>query len=225
MDYEGIETLLGHSFKDKKLLKKALTHPSLVKDANAELRSYERLEFFGDAVLGLIIAEFLWRRFSDEAEGGLAKRHSVLVSGKMLAVIGAELNIGQYIFMTGGEEHAGGRVNKTNMENVLEALLGALYLDGGLEVATKFVSRHWFDHAVEMTDAPQDPKTQLQEWLQGNGCALPAYVVVNTEGPMHAPVFTVEVKVEGYEIVQGEGMSKKLAERDAATHLLTQIFD
>lgn len=221
---EQAEAIVGHVFADKQLLEKALTHPSMSKSALA-LRSYERLEFLGDAVLGLVMAEFLWRNFPDEQEGGLAKRLSVLVSGAVLADIGEELNIGDVIIMTSAEASAGGRSNRANLENVIEALIGALYLDGGVDVAESFIRTYWFPRAKDMTEPPQDPKTQLQELAQGNGKPLPSYTVVESVGPPHSPTFTVQLEVEGYAPVVAKGASKKNAEREAAILLLTQIED
>ncbi|MCD6035674.1 MAG: rnc [Rickettsiales bacterium] len=223
---DSLFSLLGHRFHNLLLLKEALVHPSVTQGtsrSSTALGSYERFEFLGDAVLGLLMAEFLLEHFPEENEGALAKRHAALVCGEMLASIAREIGIADYIVMAAGEEATGGRGNATNLENVLEALIGALYLDGGLEAAKRFVFRYWNARAIEMKEPPKDPKTALQEWAQGRGKPLPIYTTRDTQGPSHAPLFTIEVAVEGFAPISAQGTSKRLAEREAALRLLALV--
>ncbi|MBL0318720.1 MAG: ribonuclease III [Alphaproteobacteria bacterium] len=222
---ETIQKHLGYTFKDSSLLQESLTHPSLKGKATEEtiVVHYERLEFLGDAVLGLVIAENLIRRYPDENEGGLAKRHSALVCGATLARIAQGLDVGNFIVMTHGERISGGESNKANLEDALEAIIGAIYLDGGLEPAKTFIEFHWQPLMDVMIAPPRDPKTALQEWAQKRGKPIPQYVMIHQEGPAHAPDFTVEVRVEGMKSVRANGSSKRLAERDAAAALLGMI--
>lgn len=220
-----IEKILGYCFKNSLLLEEALTHPSVSRE-HPELGhvfNYERLEFLGDAVLGLVIAECLLDKYPEEKEGALAKRQAGLVKGESVASIAERLDIGQHINMTPGEESMGGRKNKNNIENALEALIGAIYQDSGLEPAKSFILEHWSGLIDEMIEPPKDPKTALQEWAQGKGLPIPLYKTVDTAGPSHAPSFTVEVIVEGVEVVQSSGDSKKKAEKEAASILLEKI--
>lgn len=221
----GIEVLLGYNFKNKLLLDEALTHPSSSKQnpENGTVFNYERLEFLGDSVLGLVIAEILIIKFPQEKEGNLAKRQSALVRGETLAFIAEKLQIGQYIKMAQGEESSGGRSNKSNIENALEAIIGAIYLDSGLPEAAEFIHKHWDNIIETMSEPPKDPKTTLQEWSQGRGLSIPQYEVLETTGPSHDPRFKVSVKVEGYEPSIAEGDSKKKAEKIAAADFLKKI--
>lgn len=222
---EKVQERLGYHFADIHLLQEALTHPS-VKGKTSENLSfdhYERFEFLGDAVLGLVIAEALIRKYPDESEGSLAKRHAGLVCGETLTRISADLGIGQFLMMTFGERQAGGGINKANLENALEALIGGIYLDSGLESARQFINRHWQTAIETMKFPPLDPKTNLQEWAQKRGKAIPQYVLISQDGPPHSPVFTMEVRVEGLSPAQASGLSKRLAEREAAAQLLGKI--
>jgi len=208
----------GYKFKKDALLKEALSHPSLGGD-----KSYERLEFLGDAVLGLIISEMLYKNFPDDEEGHLAKKRAALVCGESLAKIAREINLGEHILMNAGEENANGRDNSANLENVLEALAGAIYLDGGLKAAQNLIEKYFSKLLTEMPEAPKDPKTELQEWAQARGLPIPDYNIIEQQGPAHAPLFKVEVSVEGHGKASAEGNSKKMAEREAAKLLLEKI--
>lgn len=216
-----MEDKLDYEFKDKALLTKALTHPSYASENST--KSYERLEFLGDSVLGLIISELLFEKFPDEQEGELARRRSALVCGSTLSKVAKTFNLGMDILMGTGEEANGGRDNDANLENTLEAIIGAIYLDGGLDPAKKYVLSHFSELTHSMTEPPKDAKTSLQEWAQGRGLPLPEYITVCIEGPSHAPDFTVEVTVEDNGVGIGNGSSKKRAEREAARHLFEQI--
>ena len=220
-DLQTLETLLGYEFRDKKLLQLALTHRSLVRE-NGE-GSNQRLEFLGDSVLGVIIADMLYHLFPNEAEGDLSKRLVSLVNGEQLAAIAKVMTLDTYMQMSGGEEEQGGRVNPSNLEDACEALLGALYLDGGLDAARGVVERFWQAQASAMKAPPKDAKTALQEWAQGRGLPLPDYVLISSEGPSHAPVFVVELQVKGVTPVRAEAGVKKQAERLAAEKMLAVL--
>lgn len=208
---------LGYQFRNEALLRMALTHRSLGEGHN------QRLEFLGDSVLGLLIAELLYELFPAEAEGDLSRRLVSLVNGEQLARIGVALGLGPLIAMSQSEEDQGGRENRSNLEDACEALLGAVYLDGGLEAARGIITRFWKPLAVEMLSPPKDPKTALQEWAQARGLKLPAYVVLSADGPSHAPQFVIEVRVDGCDPQRAEAGNKKLAERLAAQAMLAAI--
>ena len=220
-----IEKLLGYKFTNKKLLDEALTHPSISmqKAESDAIFNYERLEFLGDAVLALVVAELLVNKYPTEREGALAKRHSGLVHGEALAIIAEGLGIAEYIMMTSGEAASGGRQNRSNMENTLEAIIGAIYMDGGIEAGKTFISKHWAKAIEEMIEPPKDAKTSLQEWAQGRGLPIPVYEVITTSGPAHEPHFVVRVTVVGFDPVESAGGSKKKAEKSAAEILLESL--
>lgn len=212
---QSIEEILQYRFKDRGLLTLALTH------ASAEgADSYERLEFLGDRVLGLIMADALYTCFPAEDEGGLAKRHSALVQGRTLAGIAAMNDLAGHIVMAGTERAAD---NENILSDVMESLIGAVYLDGGLEAARTLVLRLWGDNVQNLETAPQDPKTELQEWAQGRGLPLPKYDLVSKEGPDHAPQFIMEVNVQGYPSVRADGPSRRQAEKTAARIMLRAL--
>lgn len=218
------ELALGYIFKNKALLEEALTHPSVsYKNAQNIIVNYERLEFLGDAVLGLVIAELLIHAYPEEDEGALAKRQAALVRGEALARIAASMNISQYIRMAEGEEAMGGRVNPRTMENALEAVIGAMYQDGGLDIAKEFIMRHWGPLVTLMGMPPKDAKTALQEWAQSKGYPIPVYEVTQTDGPAHAPMFTVRLQLPGAMPTEAKGESKKKAEKEAAKQMLDQL--
>jgi ribonuclease-3 len=214
---------LGHPFDHPELLVEALTHPSARTRRGVPKRGYERLEFLGDRVLGLIIAELLWRRFPDEAEGALTRRHTSLVRRETLTSIAKEIGLGAHIVLSSGEEAAGARGNPSVLADVCEAVIAALYLDGGLAAARAFVERWWEQRLTKLGAPPRDPKTALQEWAQARGRALPAYRTVATEGPAHRRTFTVTVTVEGLPPASASGSSKRAAEAAAAAAALATL--
>ena len=214
-----IEKIISVDFNDKSLIKQALTHPSLSKKGP----NYERLEFLGDHVLGLVISEKLFEKFPDEAEGNLTKRLAGLICGETLVKVASNLNLGEYIQMAQSEASSGGRTNKANLENAMEALIGAIYLDKGIEVAREFISHNWDNLIDTMVEPPKDAKSALQEWAQGNGFPLPEYEVVSIEGPPHAPIFEVKVTVEGQKPAFGNGTSKRAAEQEAAARMIAKL--
>ena len=212
----NLENALGHQFRRNELLRQALTHSSASSvDGQPSL---ERLEFLGDRVLALAIASALLRRFPDEEEGALARRLSSLVSGESLVRIANELEISHHIRVELGVTKD--RIPNSILEDACEALIGAVYLDGGFTVAADLIERLWTP--LITVDPPSDAKTELQEWVQARGTKLPIYKTVAAEGPPHAPVFTVEAVIDGFEPVQSSASSKRGAERAAAVVLLAR---
>jgi ribonuclease III len=236
VDRAGLEALLGHRFADPSLLAEALTHASAASgggrrgrrrgDAGADpakRRSYERLEFLGDRVLGLVIAHALIRRFPDDAEGDLTHRQVALVRQATLAAVGERLGLGRWLEVDRGEDESGGRGRPALLADCCEAVIGALYLDGGLEAARGFVERAWEPFLLGVATPPRDAKMALQEWAQARGIGPPAYRVAAEEGPAHAPRFTVEASLPGRPPTRAEGASKREAERAAARLLLDLV--
>ena len=226
MDFEKIYLKIGYSFKDKALLENALTHPSMISEQVAKklkVQSYERLEFLGDAVLGLVISEMLMENYSHESEGDLSSRKTFLVCGKALSEIAEELEIAEFIVMSRGEEAHGGRSNMRNLENIVEALVGAIYLDGGLEAAKVFINKNWNDRVRAQKKPPKELKTHLQELSQKHYSCIPKYNLIAKSGADHSPKFKVSVEVDGLKPFNGEGASKKEAEKDAAKKMVEYI--
>ena len=221
ISHADLEADLAHRFNDSTLLEAALTHASAASAAS----TYERLEFLGDRVLGLLIADFLMRRHPDENEGDLARRFAALVDRNSLAEIAEQLNMGAYLRLSTGEEAAGIRHNASVLADVMEAVIGAIYRDGGLEAAKPIVERLWLPLADRDLVPPMDVKTELQELVQRKGGALPLYREISRSGPDHQPVFTVEVAVDGAAPARGQGASKRAAERVAAGALLSSLLE
>lgn len=213
-----LQQRLNHNFTRQDLLQAAMTHASTGADTN-----YERLEFLGDRVLGIVMAELLYNAFPHEAEGDLAKRHAVLVQGELLAIIAREINLGEALILSDGERGAGGADNDNMLADGFEALIGALYLDAGLAPCQQLIKTLWGDRVNILSAPPQDPKTALQEWAQGRGLPLPTYEVAKREGPDHAPVFTMRVTVQGFPAAEADGASRRAAEKDAARILLERL--
>lgn len=219
------EAAIGHRFEQPELLDRALTHRSFrAVDSGAEYN--EQLEFLGDAVLGLLLGEFLVRRFPDWSEGALSKTRAKLASSHSLAGVGRRLEIGRYLRLGPGEEKTGGRQKRTLLANTYEALVAALYLDGGLEAAGSFVRKSLVEPALVRppeTFTASDHKSALQEWLQARGMRLAAYRVVAETGPDHAKTFLVEVEAGGRALARSEGATKKEAEQAAAARALERL--
>lgn len=213
-----LESRLGYTYKDRAFLEQALTHSSRSGTTNNE-----RIEFLGDRVLNLVIAENLFHRFPDESEGNLAKRHSALVQGRMLAIVGGIIGLGEFLNLSDAERQSGGAANENILSDAMEATLGSIFLDGGLDVAREVILRLWGDNITTLTEAHQDPKTELQELVQSRGLPLPEYEIVSKSGPDHAPRFEVEVRVRGYDPVVAEGPSRRHGEKAAATRMLAQL--
>jgi ribonuclease-3 len=167
----------------------------------------------------------LLERFPREDEGAIARRQTALVRRETLARVAEEIGLGEHIVMTRGEEETGGRTNPTLLADCCEAVIAAIYRDGGLEAARGFVHRYWRELVEEMAQPPLDAKTALQEWAQGRGLALPKYRETGREGPDHAPRFTVEAALDGFEPARAEGASKRAAEQAAAQALLDRLDD
>jgi len=219
---QPFELILGHAFKRPALLKEAMTHRSALQGHSRTHGSNERLEFIGDRVLGLAMAEWLAERFPREQEGELGRRLAHLVSQPVLATVAEEMGLAAALSVAPGEARAGVAQRATVLADALEAALGALYLDAGLEVARDFVRRAWNDAMIGQAEPPKDAKTGLQEWAQKRGLELPAYGVTGRSGPPHAPEFTVTVCV-GEAAETGSGGSKRAAEQRAAEALLARL--
>lgn len=220
-DFSELEDRLGRRFNDETLLQRALTHSSL-SGGKHTVRDLERLEFLGDRVLGLMTAEELWRRFPDFEEGQLAPRLNSLVRKETCAKAAMHFDVGRYILMSEWEEESGGRKKKAILGDVMEALLGALYIDGGLEAARAVFDRFWVPNLEDLSKYHRDAKTSLQEWTQQRKLGAPDYVVIEAEGPAHEPAFTVEVRVKGMKPARGEGRSKRAAQMTAARAFLVR---
>jgi ribonuclease III len=214
-----LEAVLQYCFTDRHRLELSLTHSSLKQSKSDP--SYERLEFLGDRILGLVIAELLLEEFPTAAEGKLAPRLATLVSGATLADVARSIDLGSYILMTEGEANAGTNTRKSVLADCCEAVIGAIYLDGGLDAAGTFIRRAWGEAMRDVE--PRVAKTELQEWLQGRGLPLPEYTVVERTGPSHNPEFTVELSVSGQSAVRATGASKRAAELIAAQKMLEKI--
>jgi len=218
----ALEEKLSHRFKDRYLLACALTHPSAVK---GNIRSNQRLEFLGDRVLGLAVADMLYTQYSRESEGALARRFSALVRREALERIARQLNIGEYLILGKGEDESGGRENSANLADACEAVIGALFVDGGYKVAADFVREYWSAPMAEDKNPPRDSKTTLQEWAQENYGVLPSYHLTGQQGPAHAPQFEIEARVGDMPGAVASGGSKQAAEQAAAKQLLQRIVD
>ncbi|MEQ8736462.1 MAG: ribonuclease III [Rhodospirillaceae bacterium] len=224
-DRSPLDDSLLHRFRTPALRDLALTHRSATVDSAAVVPEVtnERLEFLGDRVLGLSVADLLYTNFPHEPEGNLARRLATLVSRETLAKVAASLNLQNYIEVGGGGED---QAQKTDSiaANACEALIGAIYLDAGFDEAKRVVVNHWQAHMEAAVTAPKDAKTTLQELVQGQGLPLPVYTLLERTGPAHAPEFTMTVHVEGYDRVQGVGASKRIATQAAAEAMLRVIL-
>ncbi|MGD9868925.1 MAG: ribonuclease III [Hyphomicrobiales bacterium] len=215
----GLDSLyaaLGYRFSDERLLKRALTHSS-ARERRRSVIDNERLEFLGDRVLGLVVAELLLERYADSSEGELALQFNRLVRKEMCALIAQQdLQLGRHLILG----KSGERGNVSILGDACEAVLGALFLDGGFSEARRVIRALWDGHLSDEPAIPSDPKSSLQEWVQGRGLPLPQYVERSREGPDHAPVFVAEVQVQGVKPAQGTGASKRAAEQAAAEAML-----
>jgi ribonuclease III len=219
---KAIEARLSHQFGDRRFLTEALTHSSAVGRGRGR-RSNERLEFLGDRVLGLVIADLLIAAYPGEGEGDLSRRHAALVRRETLAEVGSTLGAAHWLVVGRSEEEARGRANPALLANVVEALIGALYLDAGLVAAERFIREHWLPRLESMPVPPRDAKTALQEWAQSRGLGLPTYEVAAVAGPAHAPRFDVSVSLAGFEPGRAIAGSKRAAEQAAAEQLLARL--
>jgi ribonuclease III len=222
--------MLGHDFARPELLGEALTHPSaLIPERRQNRRSkparrgYDRLEFLGDRVLGLVVADLLWRRFADEPEGLLTRRLTQLVRRETLTRVARSIGLGRHLVLSRAEAAAGAAANPGILADACEAVIAAIYLDGGFAAAAGFVCRLWEPLIGETEAPPRDPKTALQEWAQARGLGLPVYELVATSGPDHAPRFTVTARMAGADAATAAASSKRAAEAGAAALLLARL--
>jgi ribonuclease-3 len=220
-DLPSLSKKLGHKFTKPELLRLALRHSSL--SIGGPDGSNERYEFLGDRVFGLVIAEILLNYFPSENEGDIAKRHTALVRKESLARVARTIELGSFIEMSEGEEKSGGRQNPSVLSDCCEAVIAALYIDGGLDIASRFIVNHWSKMIEETPNPPKDNKTALQEWAQGRGLPVPNYIEVSRDGPAHRPVFIIEASLEGHGSVQATGKSKQKAEQMSARLLLEEL--
>jgi len=214
----AVSDRIGHSFRDHHLLQTALTHSSAVK----AVTNNERLEFLGDRVLGLVVAEMLFGLFPDAREGELAPRFNALVDARTCGTVGLELGLDQLIRADSALKASKGGKAGNYLSDAVEALIAAIYLDGGMEPAKAFIRRYWEPRSRATVEKPRNPKSELQEWVaQANG-ARPEYVIEARDGPDHEPVFTVAVNVSGFEPTRASGPSRRAAEEAAATAFLVR---
>jgi ribonuclease-3 len=215
---EPLQEKLGYRFKDENLLAVALTHVSASKAADGQ--HYQRLEFLGDRVLGLTVAEYLFIHFRQSAEGELSRRLSETVRRESCAQVAQDWDIGPFIKLGAGEAHSGERRNAAILGDVCEAIIGAVFMDGGYDAAKALVERSFADILSAAGRVTRDPKSALQEWAQGNGWPAPTYDVLEQQGPDHAPMFKISVAVKDRPGASGVGPSKRMAEQAAARTLL-----
>jgi len=212
---------LGHNFNSPEILLQALTHPSI--SAAKSLTSYERLEFLGDRVLGLVMAEYVFKKFPKESEGVLSRRHANLVRRETLVKVAQAIHLNRYVHLTPAEQRTGGRKKPSVLANCCEAIIGALYIDAGLEIASHFIIKYWTPLIEDSDTSLKDAKSILQEWAQGQGKPIPTYTVLEVAGTDHNPCFTIQVKVKDSKPAQGQGASKREATQAAAKALLTKL--
>ena len=218
---KGLETALGYHFQSRPLLERALTHAS-TRTEKKPADDNERLEFLGDRVLGLSIAELLLELDPAASEGALARRFNRLVRKEACSSIGRNLDLGASLKVSASEEESGGRDKDTILADAVEALLAAIFQEAGFPAVREVVRRLWAPLLSGLPETASDPKSALQEWAQGQGKALPVYVEMSREGPDHAPRFTTEVRISGLKPIRGIGTNKRAAEQAAATALLAR---
>ena len=216
-----LEKAIGYVFKDRALLLNALTHSS-ARAAGQPRSDYERLEFLGDRVLGLAIAELVSEAYPEASEGDLARRFNRLVRGGTCALVAGRIGLGAQLVLSDSEAVHGGRGKETILADAMEAVLGAVFSEAGFDTARRIVRALWEPMLDGLPHVAADPKSALQEWAQGKGLPLPEYKENARKGPDHAPKFMAQVKVAGFDPAVGEGLSKRSAEQAAATAFLTQ---
>lgn len=231
-DLENLEKALGHTFRDRELLERALTHKSRIYEKGAEGQfpaDNEQLEFLGDAILGFVVSECLVRRYASYPEGRLSKLKAHLVSAARLHEVALDLGLGEYLFLGRGEEMSGGREKKALLSDAVEALIAALHLDAGLEVARTFIESRVIGAFRVNEDGSDtevtDYKSALQETAQALKLPPPRYVIVGEDGPEHSKTFTVEVRLGKEWVSQAQGLSKKSAGQRAAQQILAQLTE
>ena len=216
---------MGYQFRDATLLHLALTHPSLAHEQGAPVQHNQRLEFLGDAVLQLVLTRELYEKFPAFGEGPLTKGRAKLVNRRSLAEKGRDLRLGEHLILSRGEEVNGGRDRPSALADAFEAVLGAIFLDGGFQTVSEFVQNLFRGELGELVEIPimENPKGELQELLQVQSSEAPQYHVVSTSGPDHDRVFECTVVHHGKELARGSGKSKKAAESEAALAALTHL--
>jgi len=219
---EELESRIGYTFADKTILERALTHISAAAPKQGRGGSYQRLEFLGDHVLGLAVSDMLYRAFPKGDEGELSRRLADLVRRETCADVARALDLGVALRLGSSESNAGGRRRMATLADVCEALIGAVFVDGGYPAAAALIERLWRERMLTPVRPLRDPKTMLQEWAQGRGLPTPAYREVERKGPHHNPEFRVAVDVPALQPAEGVGRSKRAAEQAAAAAMLTR---
>jgi ribonuclease-3 len=224
-EFEELQRQLTYSFVDPGLLRLALTHPSVAHEQSAPIQTNQRLEFLGDAVLQLVLTRELYEKFPSFGEGPLTKARAQLVNRRSLAEQARQLGLGQYLILSRGEEISGGRERLSALADTFEALLGAIFLDGGFDAARVFILQQFGASFGELSAIPtlENPKGELQEFLQATSTEAPRYHVVSASGPDHDRVFECTVHHGGTELARGQGKSKKAAESEAALAALARL--
>ena len=215
-DLSALEARIGYAFSQKALVELAFTHVSAAVERGSRVKSNQRLEFLGDKVLGLVIADMLYTHFSEADEGEFSRRLAELVRKESCADVAADLSLGDHLRLDRGEALSGGRSKPANLADACEALIGAIFLDGGFAAAAAVVSRLWTPRMLAPRRALRDFKSMLQEWAHRKGELEPAYEEVDRSGPAHAPRFVVAVTLAGHAPAEGVGSSKRVAEQAAA---------
>jgi len=217
-DLSAFQTRIGHTFQNVELLRLALTHPSIAHEAGSHIQTNQRLEFLGDAVLQLILTRVLYDKFPDYGEGPLTKARATLVNRRILAEHGRDIGLHEHILLSRGEENTGGRHRPSAMADAFESLIGAIYLDGGIEAAQTFVAKEFAAYLSDLASLPSidNPKGELQELLQAISSEAPQYQMASATGPDHDRIFECTVHHRGVELARGTGKSKKDAETAAA---------
>ena len=218
-----LEEKLGYVFQDRSLLENALTHSSCANESRGKLQSNERLEFLGDSILGMVVADHLYRNHPDLPEGELTRTRAALVCEESLVEVAAELDLGEYLRLGKGEEAGGGRHRPSIQADAVEAVLAAVYLDGGIGSARKIITRYILCREVEGLNSSRDYKTALQELVQRESGQVLKYRLTGEEGPDHDKRFFVEVDLNGTPVGAGKGHSKKEAEQMAAKAAITKL--
>lgn len=221
-DRTALEEKIGHKFADKALLERALTHISALSGPQSRSGSYQRLEFLGDHVLGLVVSDMLYQAYPRANEGELSQRLADLVRKETCAEAGREMELGPALKLGNSESHSGGRTRVTILGDACEALIGAVFLDGGYEASQKMIERFWKARMDRPLRSLRDPKTMLQEWAQARGLPTPAYRELARTGPHHNPKFRVAVVLPERSPAEGTGSSKRAAEQAAAAQMLTR---
>lgn len=222
---DELQNRLGYAFRDPALLRLALTHPSVAHEQGVPIETNQRLEFLGDAVLQLVLTRALYEKFPAFDEGPLTKARAKLVNRRTLAEHGRQLELGRHLILGRGEELHGGRERSSSLADAFEALLGAIFLDGGFEIAREFILRQFESAFCELAGIPimENPKGELQEMLQAASTEAPHYSVVSASGPDHDREFECTVHHAGVELARGRGKSKKAAESEAALAALRML--